>query len=282
MNILKYARTKYTIILLLLLCFQSLLADERGKNNNTYLNVARTQLNIAYDNYKKGDISTSKRNLKNASDWLYRGIQHSKSDTVKTEAKKLAEDIDNFRLTLNKSSEKNDMARFWHQASSLIQRESEDLIHSYTQSSTNNKIMKYLLDAKMHFYTTEHDIFITHNSADATSELQKSLEYLAQAEMLVKHKTNPYITHLITSINDLISVSESNKNAWKQDTLLHSLESAVKNLNDAESVASPPTRMQLELIKQNISKLKKDILKRSLKGKYESIMVDFRRAINNI
>lgn len=282
MNIIKYKLIKYTIIFLLPLCYQSLLADEQIKNSNTYLNVTRTQLNIAYDNYNKGAISTSKRNLKNASEWLHRGVQHSKSEIVKTEAKKLAEDIDSFRLTLNKSSEKNDMARFWHKASSLIQRESEHLIHSYTESSTNNKIMKYLLDAKMHFYTAEHDIFFSHNSVDATIELKNSLEYLEQAESLVKDKTNPYITHLISSINELISISESSKNAWKQDTLIHSLESAIKNLNEAESVASPPMRLRLELINQTTSKLKKDILKRSLKEKYESIMVDFRRVINNV
>ena len=278
----KHNLIKYTIIFLLPLSYQSLQADEQIKNNNTYLNVARTQLNTAYDNYNKGDISASKRNLKHASDWLYRGVQHSKAGIVKDEAKKLAEAIDSFRLTLNKSSEKNDMARFWHQASSLIQRESEHLVHSYAETSANNKTMKYLLDAKMHFFTAEHDIFFSHDSIDAKIELRKSLEYLSYAKSLVKSKATPYVDDLIKNINELISLSETNKNAWEQDTLLHSLEGAIKKLNEAESVASPPTRLRLELVKQTISKLKKDIFKKSLKGNYESIMVEFRRAINNI
>lgn len=282
MNILKNRIIKYIVILLLPLCFQSLLAAEAAKTNNTYLNVSRTQLNIAFKNYNKGDITASKKNLKRASDWLNKAVEHSRSDTIKVEAQKLAKSIDSFRLTLNKSSEKNDMARFWHQATSLIKRESENLIHSYDESTTNNEILRYLLDAKMHFYVAEHDLFFSHDPEDVNIELRKSLEYLSQAEALKKTKVKAHVKRLITNINELISLSDSNKNAWKQDTLLHSLDDAINNLSKAESVASPPTRLQLESIKKSVSKLKKDTLKRSLKGKYESIMVDFRRTINNI
>ena len=282
MHIFKHAVIKYIVILLLPLCFQSLLAEELAKSKNTYLNVSRTQLNLAFENYNKGDIAASKNNLKHASDWLNKAVEHSRSDTIKVEAQKLAESIDNFRLTLNKSSKKNDMARFWHQATSLIKRESEHLIHSYGESSTNNEIMRYLLDAKMHFYTAEHDLFFSHSSNDVNLELRKSLEYLSLAEKLAKSKIKQSVNHLITEINDLISLSESNKNARKEDRLLHSLENAINNLSEAESVASPPTRLRVESIKQTVSKLKQDTLNRSLKGKYDSIMVDFRRTINNI
>jgi len=282
MNIFKHSVIKYVFILSLSLCYQSLLADERGKDESTYLKVARSQLNIAFENYNKGEISASKKNLKHASDWLYKAVQHSRSDIVKSEAQKLAASIDSFRSTLNKSSEKNEMARFWHQATSLIKRESEHLIHSYTESSTSNKILRYLLDAKMHFYTADHDLFSSHDSSVANIELKSSLKYLTQAESLARSKVKPHVNNLITRIKELISLSELDRNAWKPDTLIHSLENAIININKAESVASPPTRLQLELIKQSISKLKRDTLKTSLKVKYESIMVEFNRAIKNI
>jgi len=268
--------------LLLPLCYQSLLADEHAKDENTYLNVARTQLDIAFENYNKGDITASKQNLKNASEWLYKAEKHSRSDTVKVEAQKLAASIDSFRLKLNKSSEKNDLARFWHRATSLLKRESEHLIHSYTESSAKNKVLRYLLDAKMHFYNADHDLFISHDSNNANLELRNSLEYLAQAESLAKSKAKQYVSQLITSIDELISLSGSNKNAWEQDTLALSLEKAISNLSEAESVASAPTRLQLETIKQTISKLKKNTLKGSLKTKYDEILEGFSRAINNI
>jgi len=142
--------------------------------------------------------------------------------------------------------------------------------------------MRDLLDAKMHFYNAEHDLFLSHDTNDVNLELRKSLEYLSQAEKLAKSKVKQSVNHLITNINELISLSGSNKNAWKQDSLLHSLENAINNLSEAESVASPPTRLRVESIKQTISKLKQDTLKRSLKGKYDSIMADFRRTINSI
>ncbi len=282
MHILKHTVIKYIVILLLPLCYQSLHADELVRSKNTYLNISRTQLNLAFENYNKGDITASKKNLKHASDWLNKAVEHSRSDTIKVEAQKLAASIDNFRLTLNKSSKKNDMARFWHQVTSLIKRESEHLMHSYGESSTNNEIMRYLLDAKMHFYTAEHDLFFSHGSNDVNLELRKSLEYLSQAEKRAKPKVKQSVNHLITEINDLISLSVPNKNARKQDSLLHSLENAINNLSEAESVAAPPTRLRLESLKQTVTKLKQDTLKNSLKGKYDSIMVDFRRAINNL
>jgi len=150
------------------LCCQSSLADEQGKGENTYLNAARTQLNIAFENYNKGDIAASKKNLKHASEWLYKAVRHSQSDIVKNEAQKLAEDIDGFRLTLNGSSEKNAVARFWHQTTSLIMRESEHLVESYAEASANNRIFRHLLYAKMHFNNADHDLFLSHDSSDAT------------------------------------------------------------------------------------------------------------------
>ena len=262
MPILKNTIVKYIVVLLLPLYYQSLLAEELARSKNTYLNVSRTQLNIAFENYNKGDFTASKKNLKHASDWLNKAVEHSRSETIKVEAQKLAASIDNFRLTLNKSSKKNDMARFWHQATSLIKRESEHLIHSYGESSVNNEILRYLLDAKMHFYTAEHDLFFSHDSNDVNLELRKSLEYLSQAEKLSQSNVKPSVNYLITGIDELISLSESNKNAWKQDSLLHSLENVINNLSEAESVASPPTRLRLESIKQTVSKLKQDIFKK--------------------
>lgn len=284
MGILKSTVIKFFLIQLFLisLSYQSVQAAEQDKYENTYLNVARTQLNIAFENYNKGNIAASKKNLKHASEWLYKAVEHSQSDIVKVEAKKLAVEIDRFRSTLNKSSGKNGMARFWHQVTSLIKRESEHLIYNYTETLTHNRILKYLLDAKMHYSTADHDLFISHNSNDAKLELSKSLEYLVQAESLAKPESKLFVKNLIISIKELISRSELNKSAWKQDALIHSLNNAINNLSEAESVASRSDRLRVELIKKSISKLKKDTLKTSLKTKYESIMVDFSRAINNI
>lgn len=280
MNALKNINISYVFILLLPFFYQSVLAED--KSNNTYLTVARTQLNIAFDNYNKGDITASKENLQHASEWLYKAVKHSRSDKVKVEAQKLATEIDKFRLTLNKSSEKNDMVRFWHQASSLIKRESEQLIHSYTVSSTNNRMLRQLLDAKLHFYTADHDLFVSHDTSDAMAELNQSLEYLTEAKKLDRPDLQTDINRLFTGISELISLIELNKAAWKEDTLIQSLDNAIDDLNQAESIAPPSTRLQLESIKLSISKLKQDTQKNNLKVKYEALMEIFSHTVNNI
>ena len=139
MNNLQRPAIKYILILISTLCFNVLQAEELSKDEHPYLNVAKSQLNIAFDNYNKGDITAAKDNLKHASEWLYKAVNHSRSDKVNNEVQLLASDIDKFRTTLSKSSDQNDIARYWHQATSLITRESEHLIHSYTESSNNSK-----------------------------------------------------------------------------------------------------------------------------------------------
>lgn len=282
MNLLKHVVIKFIFVLLLQLSCHTVLAEEPVNGENTYLKVARTQLDIAFDNYNKGDISASKKNLKNASEWLYKAVKHSRSDTVRDNSQQLAEEIDSFRITLSKSSHKTDMSRFWHQASSLVMRESEHLIHSYTESSADNRILRLLLDAKMHFFNAEHDVFLSSDTNDASLELERSIEYLKQAKVQAKPELEPDINQLIIDINELIPLSVSAKNAWQKNTLIHSLEAALNNLGEAQSVATPPEKMRLETIKKNISMLKNDTQKTSLKVKYESILTDFSRTINNI
>ena len=278
----KYSAIKYILALLLAFTCQSLLAAEPVDNKNTYLETARTQLSIAFDNYEKGDVSASKKNLEHASDWLYKAVVHSRSDTVKSEAKQLATEIDEFRSKLNAASEKTDMAKFWHRASSLIIRESEQLIHGYIEQSAQNRVLKHLLDAKMHFYTAEHDLFISHDSDNATLELRDSLEYLSQAASVATPELKPRINNLISSLDKLIVSSGKNKEAWKENALVNALQSAVTSLNKAESVASPPTRMRIDSIIETILNLKQDTQSTSLKLKYDLIMSDFGQVINNI
>ena len=261
---------------------QPMLAEEQINNDNTYLHVARDQLGLAFEQYNDGDITASKQSLRKASDWLNRAVTHSEYDTIKTEAQKLAAEIDSFRTTLSQSSEQNDISRFWHQATSLLLRESEHLIHSYITTSNDNATLKHLLDAKRHFFLAEHDLFVSHDSKDAVRELNDSLEYLAQADAIAKPKVEARIKKLIENIRVLISLTESSKNSWKNNMLINSLDNAINNIANAESIATPSVKLRLKLIEQNIYQLKLDMQRTDLKTKYDSIMVGFTRAIKSI
>lgn len=287
MNNVKHYPIPLIFILLMSLCMQPLLAEEQSNeeqsnNDNTYLHVARNQLSIAFDKYNDGDITASKQSLRRASDWLNKAVTHSKSDKVKIEAQKLASEIDSFRLTLNHSSEQNDIARFWHQATSLIKRETELLIHSYITSLNDNITLRHLLDAKMHFYTADHDLFVSHDLGDAKQELNDSLKYLNQAVAIARPELKTGINNLTNNLKTLISLTESSNEPWKNDTLVDSLEKAINNITNAESSATPPTKLRLKSIEQNIHQLKLDVQKTNIKTRYDLIMADLTQAINNI
>ena len=282
MNKVKHHPFSVIAIILMSLYIQPILAEEQTNNDNTYLQVARDQLSLAFEQYNDGDIAASKQSLRKASDWLNKAVTHSEYDTIKTEAEKLASEIDSFRLTLSHSSEKNDISRFWHQATSLILRESEQLIHSYITTSNDNTTVKHLLDAKMHFYSAEHDLFVSHDPKDAVQELNDSLEYLAQANAIAKTKVKARINKLIDDIKVLISLTESSKDSWKKNMLIDSLDKAIINIANAESIATPPIKLRLKSIEQDIYQLQSDMQRTNLKSRYDSIMVDFTRAIKSI
>ena len=269
-------------ISLLSLYIQPVLAEEQTSNDNTYLQVARNQLSIAFDQYNDGDISASKQSLRKSSDWLNKAVIHSKSDKVKTESEKLASEIDNFRLTLSDFSKQTDIARFWHQTTSLIIRESEHLVHSYIESSNDNTTLKHLLDSKSHFFLAEHDLFISDDLNDAVQELNHSLIYLDQAYEIARPELEPHIDKLINNIKALRSLTKSSKDSWKENKLIDSLNKATNNVKNAESIASPPTRLRLELIRKDIHQLKLDTQKTNLKTKYNSILTDFTLLIKSI
>lgn len=283
MNKVKHYSISLIFVFLMSLCMQPILAEEQSKSDNTYLQVARTQLHIAFDEYNEGDIDGAKQSLKKAKDWLDKAIDHSKYDKIKTEAEKLTSEIDSFRLTLSHSSEQNDMARFWHQASSLIIRESEHLMHSYIKSSNDNTTLRHLLDAKMHFFLAEHDLFVSHDLKDAIQELNDSLDYLDQADAIERPELQARINGLMNNIKSLISLTKSSKESWKINKMIDSLDKAISNLSNAESVAATsPTQLRLKSIEQNIQRLKLDMQKLSIKTRYDSVMDDFTRAINKI
>ena len=282
MNKVKHHPILFIFLFLLSLYVQPLLAVEQINTDNTALHEARKQLSIAFDKYRDGDIAAAKHNLKLANEWLNKAKANIKSEKVKTEANKLASEIEHFRSTLTHSTEQDDLARFWHQATSLIKRESEHLIHSYTESSNNNRTLKHLLDAKMHFYTAEHDLFVSHDTKDAQQELNNSLEYLAEANEIARADLKSSIENLTRNIKGLIPLTESSKKSWIMDNLVQSLEKATTHLTSAEQNATPAINIRLKTIKQNIRQLKLDVQKTSIKTRYDSIMADFARTINNI
>ncbi len=274
----------FIFILLMSLLIQPVLANEQTDSDKSSLHTARDHLSTAFKKYNNGDITAAKQSLKQASELLSKATEHSKSDKVKSEAEKLSKEIDNFRSTLNKSSEQhqNTLVRFWHRVTSLIKRESDHIIHSYTKSQNDNVTLKYILNAKMSFYVADHDLFVSHESKDVKQELNDSIKNLVKADEIARADIKIDIQKLISNIKTLVKLTDTNKESWKKDDLVHSLEKAIGNLAKAKANATPATVLRLNLLEKNINQLKLDIQKMNLKTRYDSIMVGFNQIIKNI
>ncbi len=284
MNIIKKYSFFLSLILFVFVYTQTVLAKDQTDNDNSSLHTARDHLSDAFKKYNSGDINSAKQNLKQASDWLDKAISHSKSDKVKSEAKKLSTEIKNFRDTLEHSSEQqqNALSRFWHRVTSLIKRESDHIIHSYTKSQNDNTTLKYILNAKMNFYVADHDLFVSHDPKNAIKELDGSLKNLVEAEAIANPDLKTRIQKIIKNIKTLQQLTGSDKVIWKKDKTVHSLDKAISNLTTAEASATPATILKLKLLEKNILQVKNDIQKSNIKLKYDLIMADFKQIIDNI
>lgn len=113
-------------------------------------------------------------------------------------------------------------------------------------------------------------------------ELNISLNYLNQAEKIARPDLKPRIKNLIDKIKALMLLTESNKKSWINDRLINSLDQAIRSITNAESIATPPIRLKLKLIEQDIYQLKLDMQKTNIKNRYDSIITEFTRVIKSI
>lgn len=291
--------TKSTLIFILLF-FISLPAQSSGMNQNemqsspnsktnsasneNYLNKARLKLGNAFDNYRKGDMLATKKNLNDAAEWLNKAAQNSSTEKARDDARQLATEIDKFKETVNAASapQENDLARFWHRTTSIIIREADQLVHSYVTLSTDSKTLKYLLDAKTHLFTAEHDLFVSHEATDAAEELDKVISYLKEAAQVSRPAIKNKITELNKDIQFLKKNIETKKGAWKNDSVIHALDKAAKNLTDASKNASPTVKLKIDMLETNIHELRQYVETNNVKNNYDASMAKLKNIINGL
>ena len=248
------------------------------------LQEARLKLEKAFDSYKKGDMAATKENLNEATQWLNKAAENSRTEKTREETRKLANEINTFEEKVNQASEQheNSLVRFWHQTTSIIKRESDHIIHSYIESSTAEKTLKHLLDAKMHLFTAEHDIFVSHEEEDAMKELSEVLNYLNQAHQIAPPNVNTKIIDLTQDIQLLKNNLTPGKDVWKKDSVIDSLDTASEDLTTAYSNASPSIKLKIESIKKDIAALRTSIERINVKNDYDTAMAKLKAIINEL
>jgi len=258
--------------------------DLRPQHISNALDKARYNLENASNSFRNGDIETTRSNLETAAKWLDKAAQNNETAKAREESKKLSNEINVFRDKLTQSSDidENSLVRFWHQSTSIIKRETDHLIHSYTELSVSEKTLKYLLNAKMHLFIAEHDLFVSQLQADATRELDLVLTCLADASQAARPSIAIKIDLLRKDITLLQKNVDSTRDAWKDDQVILSLNDAMVDLKAAKSNASPGIIPRIELIEDEITALRIDHEKVNLKNSYESTMAAIKNIIHEL
>ncbi len=248
------------------------------------LDDARQKIEKAINYYKEGDLDASKHNLDIAIASLKKAAQDSTTEKARDESRKLGIKIDEFKEKLNSASEQheNSLMRFWHQTVSIIKRETDHLIHSYNELSVSEKTLKYLLDAKMHLFIAQHDLFVAHNDEDAINELNNVLDYLDDASQVAKPSIKEKIIKLTKNIQALKRQLHPGQEEWKNNDLVLSLKQAVENLAKAKSIASPQIKLRIESLEAEIQSLRADVEKSNIKHDYELSIVKLKKIINEL
>lgn len=253
-----------------------------GENQLTA--TARQKLQNAYDHYNSGDLDAAKNSLQEANQWLQKASQQSSNDKTKQEIEKLAKEVNTLseQLTLESDQDKSAIVRFWHRSTALIKREMEDLIHSYSDLSTAEKTMKYLLDAKMHLFYAEHDLFVDHNAEYAGNELDNALYYMKEANQVAAPQVKKRISVIRKNIQEIKNITSQQKTAWHNESVNKALSKAQANLDEAKKFATPSVVVRLDALKAEINTLQIDIRKHNAKQYYDAAMAQLIQLINDL
>jgi len=244
------------------------------------LEQARTKLATAAERYGAGDIESARQLLREASDLLQRAGASMTSAKAREQAAELSSEIHslNERLEHDSQGQEGNLSRLWHKASAIIKREAEELIHGYVELSVAERTLKPLLDAKMHLYLAEHDLFVAHDVDKARHELDKASKYLATAEQSAPGPVRAEIDALQTDVQAL--AAETKEGAWGRDSVIQSLNAASTALTEAAKLASPPVRLQIESIRSDVHAVGTDIARRNQRADYERAMMSLESIIN--
>ncbi len=243
--------------------------------SNHPLAMAHQELKQAHEDFNKGDIDRVQKELNAASKWLQ---QPGLSDNTKTkdEAAALVQEIQELQQKISHPSDQHEgaIARIWHRSSVLVEHEIQHMTKSWSDVSTANKTIKYLLNAKLHFNYAEHDLFADHDSDNANKELSYTITYLDEADKVAI----PRIRQQISIIKkDIQALANSHANAHEQQDIINALDMASASIRQASHSAVPLIQARLKSLAAEIGSLKSDIGMLEHRQQYDAILEKLRK-----
>jgi len=258
--------------------------DKPVTGSNSAIDSARLNLKNAIESYRQSDMAATKRHLEVAITSLQKAARDSMSEKTREESRKLGVQIDEFKEMLIQESkqDENSLLRFWHQATSIVKRETDNLIHSYAELSVSEKTLKHLLDAKMHLFRAKYDLLSSHDNEDAASELDNVLGYLDDASQVAKPSLQKKIIDLKKEIQALKERIKPDNETWRENDQILALDRALKNLKQVKDSASSQISKRIETLETEIQILQVDIERSNIKNEYEAAMVKLKEIIHQL
>ncbi len=234
--------------------------------------MAQQLLKQAQDNYNKGNIEAVQRNLANSSKWL-QDPDISQDTKTKDEIAELLSAIQLLQQKIKQPSDEHEgaLSRLWHRSTAVVDREIQKLTKSWSATSTANKTLGYILDAKLHFIYAEHELFNSHNIEKANKEINKTIAYLDTASIIATPVTRAKITSLRHDIQILPDILV---NKPKEHTTFHALITARKSLERIHD-KNPEIQARVKTITKKIENLSKDVAALEKRRQYDIILKKF-------
>ena len=247
---------------------------------NHPLAMAHQTLEHAKKSYNKGDIGAVQQDLDAARKWLQDpGL--SNNTKAKDEAITLANEIEALQKEISHPSDEHEgtIARIWHRTTALVEHEIQHVRKSWTDTSTANKTMKHLLDAKLHFTYAEHDLFVAHNSEKANKEISRTITYLDDAEKVAIPRIQEQIAALK---NDMQTLANSRIYASEQERIINVLTQASNSIQKVSQGVASPVQSKLQTLVTEIGDLKNKIGTLESRQQYNAIIEKLRKLNNEL
>ena len=239
-------------------------------DTNHPLAKAQKYLKQAREHYEKNDLEAVREDLKAASQSLH-SAETSNDSKTSDEATKLNKEVQLLQEKIKNPSVQHEgaIARLWHRSSALVGREINQLAKSWNETSTANKTLKYLIDARLHFEYAEHDLFFSQDSEKANQEISKTLGYIDEAQQVAIPRVREKLASIKQDIEQLPNMPGSSAT---EQSIIDALEEASVSIRKAHNNANPDIQSRVQSIEEEISRLKNDIIMLEKRQKYNLIM----------
>ncbi len=176
------------------------------------ITLAKKNLWRATSDYAAGDYAAAEADLKQADTYLKQAAE-SADETTREEVNKLIQDMVTLEGKVGKGNKENGatITNLWERSEALSKREAEHVSTGRQKLRDQNRLMRYLIEAKLHLAYAESYQFTTGDIAKAKVEIHDVEAYLKSAAEQVDSKMKSTINALEKMVDQIKADLNSNK-----------------------------------------------------------------------